>query len=84
MLTLAAISIALSGSCGPRETLLRNLATKYSERIIQIDVAPTGKHSQALFYNRNTGTWTIAVFDTNAIACILKSGRVKPIKEESL
>ena len=83
MLTAITISITLAASqCGPREILLNDLSTKYKESIVQVDVAPNGKHSQALFYNRKTGTFTIAMFDTKGRACVLGSGKVKPKKME--
>ena len=72
-LGLAALPAKAAGvRCAPRDIVLANLATNFSESRVSIGLAGNGFVIET--FAAKTGSWTIVTARPNGVSCIVASG----------
>jgi hypothetical protein len=64
----------VSGSCGPRAEVLKQLSAKYHETPVAIGVASSGASVLEVVASSDGATWTALVTRANGMSCVVMSG----------
>ena len=70
---LPAVAAAQESACAPRETLVGQLAQKYSETPTAVGLSSDGSLVEVLTSDDGT-TWTILISMPNGTSCLVASG----------
>lgn len=72
---LLAVSLAAEAQmrCGPRDTVVGHLSTKYGETQQSVGLQQ-GRGMVETFANPDSGTWTILLTTPNGMSCLMAAG----------
>jgi hypothetical protein len=82
MICLPFAAQAQQAQCGPRDTVVAHLATKYSETRRSVGLAANNTVME-VYASDATGSWTITVTTAQGMTCLVASGQnFQPVEEE--